>query len=102
MSNNDIMIWFGRHKFSASGPNGAPFNLALTVVGSDQINGAFESSATNADGYKLYKSTDNGATYSEHTNVTWDGLSFQAKGLTAETEYLFKVCAYKGNQSSIF
>jgi hypothetical protein len=83
----------------AAKPDGAPFNLVLTVDSDSQISGVFESTSTNQDGYEVAISTD-GTTYTLKTTVT--GLSFVASSLTQATIYYLKVRAYRGTQYSSY
>lgn len=80
-----------------AGPNGAPSNLMLTSIKSTEATLYVSTTSDNHSGFKFYKSSDGGTTYTlAGTSAT---PSFTATGLTAGTLYQFYATVYKGTES---
>lgn len=84
----------------ASKPNGNPSALTALVVSNTQINLSWVNNATNQDGAYVFMSTDGGNNYTNIATVTGTGNTYNKTGLTAYTEYYFKVVLFKGSKLS--
>jgi len=73
----------------------APTNLIVTRNISTEIDLEWTINSTNADGSRIYRSTD-GVTYTELATVSGSTALYTATGLTAGGLYFFKVVSYKG------
>jgi len=73
----------------------APTLLAATVYDDVRIDLAWTVNATGQDGHRIYISTDN-VTFTEKGTVSGTTATYSATSLTANTQYYFKVVAYKG------
>jgi len=84
-------------------PNGAPSGLTLTVLSDNGINIVIQldwnSTSTNQDGYRIYKSEDGGLNYSLYSIVL--GQTKQITDLITTIFYKFKIVAYKSIYESI-
>ena len=83
----------------ASGPDGNPSGLILTVMSNTRIDGTFTIGSTNQDGHNVYISTDN-VTFTLNQVLTGSDNTFSATGLTQATTYHFKITAFKGTTES--
>lgn len=71
----------------------APTSLTATPVSTSQIDLAWTDNATNEDGYKIYRSTDN-VSFSEIDDIAADSEAYSDTTITAGTTYYYKVAAY--------
>jgi hypothetical protein len=71
-------------------------DLILTVISDTEIDGSFTINGDGQDGYKVYISSDNGATYTLKETLIGSANTFQATGLTADAVYYIYVKPYKG------
>jgi photosystem II stability/assembly factor-like uncharacterized protein len=72
----------------------APTNLTLTPVSTSQINLSWTDNTTNEDKFMIERSP-NGSSWTLIDSVNAGVTSYQATGLTTNTEYHFRVCAKK-------
>ena len=81
---------------SSSAPPGAPTNLSASPVSSTQIGLGWNAPSSNGGspiiGYRVERSTDNGATWSVVTN-TGNGTTYTDGGLARTTTYTYRVSA---------
>jgi hypothetical protein len=82
-------------------PDANPIIGAVTVNGQDSITVIWTCSATNEDGFQIYRSTD-GTAYSYRDAVGEDQTSFTDTGLSPYTTYYYKVRAYNSHGYSSF
>jgi large repetitive protein len=71
----------------------APSGLTTTVASSTQINLAWNDTATNEDGFKIERSTDN-RTFTEIGTVGPNVRSFSSSGLASNKTYYFRIRAF--------
>jgi len=80
-------------------PPDAPSSLTATAVSSSRIDLAWTNNATLYDGTKIESSTD-GVNFTEITDVASGVSTFASTGLSASTQYYYRVRAYKGALNS--
>jgi surface protein len=84
---------------SATTAISAPSSLTATTVSATRIDLAWTDNSTVEDGFKIERSTDN-VSFTEIATVGAGITSFQNTGLTASTQYYYRVRAYKGSLNS--
>jgi hypothetical protein len=72
----------------------SPTNLAATAAGQKQIDLSWTDNSGNEDVFRIEKKLGPGGVYSEIATVTVNVTSYQDTGLTANTEYCYRVRAY--------
>ena len=82
-------------------PPSAPSSLTATTASSSQINVAW-SNVSNEDGYKIYRATSSGGSYSQIGTTGANVTSYPDNGLPSNTEYCYKVKAYNSAGNSGF
>jgi hypothetical protein len=78
-----------------TGLNGSPSGLTAAAYSSTQINLLWTIGSTNHTGHKIYRSDDEGVTYSEIATVLGLTNIYEDTGLTENTTYYYMVRAYK-------
>jgi hypothetical protein len=78
----------------------APTLLGATVLNDTQIDLAWTVNDTKQTGHRVLISTDN-VTFTEKGTVLGNTATYSATGLTANTQYYFKIEAYKGSIKSL-
>lgn len=79
----------------------APSSLSATAVSSSQINLSWTDNSNNETGFEIYRSTD-GITFSSIATVGAGVTTYNSTGLSASTQYYYKVLAYNPGESSTF
>jgi hypothetical protein len=77
----------------APAPPSAPANLAATAVSSSQINLSWADTSSNEEGFRIEISTNGGKSWSLLTTVGANTTAHSVTGLTASTQYAFRVKA---------
>jgi chitodextrinase len=79
----------------------APSGLSATATSSSQINLAWTDNSNNEDGFKIERKTGSGGTYSEIATVGAGVTTYNNTGLTANTQYYYRIRSYNsaGNSS---
>ena len=72
----------------------APSGLGATAVSSTQINLSWTDTSNNEDGFKIERKTGAGGTYAQIDTVGAGITTYQNTGLSASTEYYYRVRAY--------
>lgn len=79
----------------------APTNFTATAASSSQINLSWTASTTpNITGYSIERSADGVTGWAEVLTPDYDQISIENTGLTAETEYFYRIRAVKGSKVS--
>ena len=79
-----------------------PSELALTGISNTEIYLSWVINSFVQTGHYIYMSSDSGVTYSIKGTVIGDIANYTVSGLSAGTNYFFKVCAFKEKQLSAF
>jgi phosphodiesterase/alkaline phosphatase D-like protein len=79
----------------------APSNLSATAISASEIDLSWTNNATNQTGFAIQRSTD-GTTFTPLATVAANVTSFKDMGLTANTQYFYRVQATNGNGGSPF
>ena len=77
-----------------------PTNLTATPVTSTRINLTWTDNATDETGYKIEKKTGAGGSFSQITTAAANATSYANIFLTPDTEYTYRVRAYRGTDNS--
>lgn len=80
----------------------APTGLTASTASSSQINLSWTDNANNEDGFRIERRTGLVGTYSEVGTVSANVTSYQSTGLTAGTQYYYRVRAYNGIGNSLY
>ena len=92
--NGTIADYFTMIKGAAPAlPPGAPTGLAATAASSSSINLSWADGSSNETGFKVERSTD-GTNFTEIAIVPQNITAYSASGLTASTQYHFRVRAF--------
>ena len=83
-------------------PITAPSGLSATTVSSTQINLAWTDNSGNETGFKIERKTGAAGTYAEITTTAANATSFANTGLTASTQYFYRVRATNGASNSSY
>ena len=78
----------------------APANLTATAASTSQIN-LIWNAVTGAAGYKVERSTSSSGTFTEIAGAV-AGTSYQSTGLSASTQYFYRVRAYNASGNSAY
>lgn len=78
----------------------APTTLAATATSASQINLSWKDNATNETGYKIERKTGAGGTWAQVGTAGANATSFSSTGLSASTQYFFRVRANNGTGDS--
>ena len=92
--NNSAINDFSDNNFTISAIPNAPTNLTANAISETQIDINWQDNSSNEDGFKIERSLDGGATWTEIDTVGADEVSYSNTGLTANTEYCYRVRAY--------
>ena len=84
---------------AAAVPPTAPTNLTATPASSGQINLSWVDGASNESGFRIERSAD-GTTFAEIATVGVNVTSYANTGLTAATQYWYRVRAYNNTGGS--
>lgn len=84
-----------------TGVPGAPANLSASAVNSTQINLSWTDNASNENGFYVERSTS-GGNFIQIATVASNITSYNNTGLTASTNYNFRVRAYNGTGTSLY
>jgi hypothetical protein len=79
----------------------APTSLSATAVSSSQINLAWTDNSNNETGFEIFRSTD-GIVFSSLATVGAGVTTYNNTGLTASTQYYYKVWAFNPGESSSY
>lgn len=79
----------------------APSSLTATAVSSSRINLAWTDNSTDEDGFKIERSLD-GVNFTEITSVGAGVTTYASTGLSASTQYYYRVRAYRGSVNSAY
>ncbi len=79
------------------GPN-APTSLTATAVGGTQINLAWTDNASNENGFKVERSSDN-VNFAEVASLAANVVTYTNTGLTSGITYYYRVRAYQTNSA---
>jgi hypothetical protein len=82
------------------GPPAAPSGIAAAVVSASQINVTWTDNANNETGFQIERKTGAGGIYGQVATTTADATSFPDSGLSAATNYFYRVRAYNQAGSS--
>lgn len=80
---------------SLSASPGDPVNLTATAVSATQLNIAWEDRSTRETGFELHRSTGSNGTFDLWLTTGPDVTTFSDAGLTAATEYCYKVRSFR-------
>jgi endo-alpha-1,4-polygalactosaminidase (GH114 family) len=80
----------------------APSALAVSVVSSSQLNLSWADNASNETGFRIERSTGTSTTYTEITTVGANITTYSNTGLTASTQYNYRVRAYNATGNSAY
>jgi phosphodiesterase/alkaline phosphatase D-like protein len=98
--------WSGAKSVTTQAPAptapAAPTTLAATAASSSQINLTWADASSNETGFVVERSTSSTFTSPVTTNVAANATSLQVTGLSASTQYFFRVKAVNGSLSSAF
>ncbi|HUB24149.1 MAG TPA: fibronectin type III domain-containing protein [Tepidisphaeraceae bacterium] len=98
---SDSLVIYGLLAPPTSVPT-APKSLLATAVSNVQINLTWTDTATNAFGYYVEASEDNGNTWSQIATLGPTAAAYSAVGLQADTLYTFRVRAYNSLGDSAY
>jgi len=79
----------------------APSSLSATAVSSSQINLSWTDNSNNETGFEIFRSTD-GITFSSIATVGAGVTTYNNTGLSASTQYYYKVWAYNPGENSTY
>ena len=80
----------------------APSGLTATAVSSSQINLGWTDNSTNETGFKIERKTWSGGTYAQIATVGAGVTTYPNTGLSASTEYYYRVRAYNTAGNSTY
>jgi hypothetical protein len=80
----------------------APSALGVSVVSSSQLNLTWTDNATNETGFRIERSTGSSTTYTEIATVGANVTTYSNTGLSASTQYNYRVRAYNGTGNSAY
>jgi len=83
-------------------PPTAPSGLTVTAISNTQIDLAWTDNSTVEDGFKIERKTGAAGTYAEITQVGVNVVSFSNTGLSASTQYFYRVRAYNVSGNSAY
>jgi Fibronectin type III domain/Secretion system C-terminal sorting domain len=83
-------------------PPDAPTNLSANIISNTQIDISWTDNANNEDGFKIERKTGQTGTWSEIAQVAANTTSFSNTGLTASTEYCYRVRAFNSAGNSAY
>jgi len=72
----------------------APTNLVATNYSSTQNNLAWSDNSNNELGFKVYRAMNSSTSYAQVATTTWNTVSYNNTGLTADNTYFYKVVAF--------
>ncbi|MDZ7367935.1 MAG: fibronectin type III domain-containing protein [candidate division KSB1 bacterium] len=81
-------------------PPAAPSNLTAAAVSQTQINLAWTDNATTENGFKVDRKTGAAGTYAEVATLGPDVNAYSDNGLSANTQYFYRVRAFNSGGSS--
>ena len=93
LANATSLLTYGLVSAPTTAPT-APTSLVPTVISNDQINLAWNDTATNAFGYYVEQQAAGSSSWVQIGSVGSSGNSFKVVGLTPNTTYSFRVRAY--------
>ncbi|MFC1521355.1 fibronectin type III domain-containing protein [Elusimicrobiota bacterium] len=79
---------------------GTPSSLSAVAASSAQINLNWLDNSSNEDGFKLERKTGAGGTYAQITALASDTTSYPDAGLSASTQYYYRVRSYNEGGNS--
>lgn len=85
---------------AAPPPPAAPSSLTAAAAASSQINLSWTDNASDETGYKIERKTGAGGTWSQIATVAANATSYNDTGLSASTQYTYRVCAYNDGGGS--
>ncbi|MGH7393968.1 MAG: fibronectin type III domain-containing protein, partial [Candidatus Rokuibacteriota bacterium] len=80
----------------------APGNLIANAISSSQIDLAWADSSTNEDGFKIERRLGTEGAYSEIATVGAEVTSYSNTGLTANSQYFYRVRAFNASGNSAY
>lgn len=80
----------------------APSSLSASAASSSQINLSWSDNSSNESGFRIERKTGSGGTYSEIITVGSNVTSYNNTGLSASTNYYYRVRAYNGSGNSSY
>lgn len=83
-------------------PPAAPSALGATAASSSQINLAWTDNSSNEDGFKVERAPGTTSTFTEIATVGAGVTTYQNTGLTASTQFTYRVRAYNSSGSSAY
>ncbi len=83
-------------------PPSAPSDLNLTVISSSEIDLDWQDNSDNEDGFKIERKTGVGGTWSQIGTVSANTTSYSDNGLSPNTAYYYRVCAYNTDGTSSY
>lgn len=110
----EIWTWFRQANFGGSsikftvpgsGPitvPSAPTALSATTASASQINLAWTDNSNNESGFKIERSTGSSTTYTEIATVSANINTYSNTGLTASTQYNYRVRSYNSAGNSAY
>lgn len=78
----------------------APSGLTAAAVSYSKVNLSWTDNSNNEDGFKIERKTGSGGTYAQLATVGSNVKTYQDTGLTALTQYYYRVSAYNGAGTS--
>jgi len=100
-SGGELQSGINAGKSSVSPPS-APTNLSATGVSTSQIDLTWTDNATNEQGFKIERSSTSGSGYSQIGTNPADDTTYSDTGLSKNTTYWYRVCAYNQGGDSAY
>ena len=97
-------IFFSQLTYAPPGvtPPSAPSGLGVAVAGTSQLNLAWTDNSNDESNFRIERAEGQGAAFTEIDTTAANATSYQDMGLSANTEYCYRVRASNGNGNSAY